>query len=144
MLTPDQVLRAVAALEAAWGGNDEALAALAQDVPGEQQLAVLIGEYGTLMLETMLLTVTGTRGLPEAQRKEAVGEFTGSLNGHVAELAAGFLRGWARNADSSVRAIGGLARAVLQALLSFTTDGDERTELQALLDYLRADALANS
>ncbi|MFF2751336.1 hypothetical protein ACFVVA_38095 [Kitasatospora sp. NPDC058048] len=144
ILTPDQILRAVAALEVAWAGDDDALAALAQDVPGEQPLAVLVAEYGTLMLENTLLTITGIRGLPEAEQQEAIEVFNGTLNGHQAELAAGFLQGWARSTGSGAHAVGDLARAVLRALLSFTTDGDDETEVHALLDFLRADALAHS
>ncbi|MFJ2781581.1 hypothetical protein [Kitasatospora sp. NPDC087315] len=145
ILTPDQILRAVAALEAAWSHDDDALVALARTGPGEQPLAVLVGDYGTLMLETMLLTVTGIRDLPEGKdRPSAVEEFNGHLAGHLAELTTVFLRGWARTAGSDAQAAGDLARAVLQTILSFTTDGDDRTEVQALLDHLRANALAHS
>ncbi|MFE7560815.1 hypothetical protein [Kitasatospora sp. NPDC057500] len=126
------------------GRNDDALAALARDVPGEQPLAVLVAGYGTLMLENTLLTVTGIRALPEAEQQEAIEVFNGTLSGHQAELAAGFLHGWARSTGSGAQAVGYLARAVLQALLSFTDNGDDETEVRALFDFLRADALAHS
>ncbi|MFF7459597.1 hypothetical protein [Kitasatospora sp. NPDC008115] len=132
MLTPDQILRAVAALESAWTRDDNALAALAQDVPGEQPLAVLVASYGTLVLENTPLTVTGIRTLPEAERQEAVEVFNGTLNGHQAELAAGFLHGWARSAGTDVHAVGDLARAVVQAVLSFTDDGDDARDVKGL------------
>ncbi|MFE2106830.1 hypothetical protein ACFXAF_13295 [Kitasatospora sp. NPDC059463] len=49
-----------------------------------------------------------------------------------------------RGAGSDAQAVGDLARAVLQAMLSFTGDGDDETEARALFDFLRADALAHS
>ncbi|WP_436961527.1 hypothetical protein [Streptomyces sp. SudanB182_2057] len=45
-LTPDQVLRVIATLEAAWDGDDDALAALTRGGSGEQPLAVLVAEFG--------------------------------------------------------------------------------------------------
>ncbi|MGV9884537.1 hypothetical protein [Streptomyces sp. NPDC003006] len=57
-LTPDQVMRAVAALEAAWANDDDALSALARGGHDEQPLAMLIAEFGASRLQTMVLIVT--------------------------------------------------------------------------------------
>ncbi|MGW3653626.1 hypothetical protein [Streptomyces sp. NPDC000878] len=52
--------------------------------------------------------------------------------------------GWALSAGDDVQANGNLARHVLRAILSFTTDGDRPQEVQALFAHLRADAIAHS
>jgi hypothetical protein len=71
-------------------------------------------------------------------------ELREGLISHVTTVALSMLDGWARSAGEDVQATGDLARRVLQALLSFTTDGDDAQEVQALFAHLRADALAHS
>ncbi|MER7671297.1 hypothetical protein ABTY61_22915 [Kitasatospora sp. NPDC096128] len=144
ILTPDQVLRVVAAFEAAWKNDDDALVALAHPSPGEEPLTSLIADYGTIMLDKWLLTVTGIGRLPEAEQAQAAETFNASLPGHLADLTTAYLHGWAHNADSSVEAVGNLARAVFETYLSFASAGDDRSEVQALLNDLREEALTRS
>ncbi|MFF3505359.1 hypothetical protein [Streptomyces sp. NPDC003247] len=143
-LTPDQVLRAVAGLEAAWADDDDALAALVRGGHGEQPLAVLIAEFGASRLQTMVLIVAGIPNMDGADRQEALAELREGVIAHMTTVALSMMSGWALSAGDDVQATGDLARHVLQALLSFTTDGDDPQEVRALFAHLRADALAHS
>ncbi|MFC9219740.1 hypothetical protein ACFT8W_02800 [Streptomyces hygroscopicus] len=143
-LTPDQVLRAVAALEAAWADDNDALAALVRSGHGEQPLAVLIAQYGASRLQSTVLIVTGIASLEGADRQEALAELREGLISHMTAVALSMMSGWAVSAGDDVQATRDLARSVLQALLSFTTDGDDPQEVRALFAHLRADALAHS
>ncbi|MER5561181.1 hypothetical protein ABT071_21510 [Streptomyces sp. NPDC002506] len=143
-LTPDQILRVVAALEAAWGGDEDALAALVRGGQREQPLAQLITQYGASRLQSMLLVVTGINRLDGPDLQEALSAFREGLISHVTTIALSMMDGWAHTAGDDVRATGELARQVMRALLSFTTDGDDPREVQALLAHLRANAVAHS
>ncbi|MFD3422596.1 hypothetical protein [Streptomyces decoyicus] len=70
-LTPDQVMRVVAALEAAWAGDDDALAALVRGGHDGQPLAVLVARYGDSRVQRMLLVVSGIAHFEGADRQEA-------------------------------------------------------------------------
>lgn len=67
-------MRAVAALEAAWADDNDALAALVRRGHGEQPLAVLVARYGASRVQSMVLVVTGIAGLDGAGREEALAE----------------------------------------------------------------------
>ncbi|MEU2441808.1 hypothetical protein ABZ595_37350 [Streptomyces rubradiris] len=142
-LTPDQVLRVVAALEAAWGGDDDALAALVRGGSGERPLAVLIAEFGESRLLKMVLVVLGIEGLEGADLERAVAEYGQSITPHLLGVASGLMAGWALSAGEDVRATGDLARHILRALLYFT-GSDDPEGVRALLAHLRTDALAHS
>ncbi|MFI1416084.1 hypothetical protein ACH4Y0_40170 [Streptomyces sp. NPDC020707] len=143
-LTADQVMRVIAALEAAWAGDDDALAALARRGGGEQSLAVMVAQYGASRVQGMLLVVTGIAGLDGADQHKALAELRQGLISHMTTVALSMMDGWARSAGDDVRATGALARHVLQAILSFTTDGDDPEQVRALFAHLRADAVAHS
>ncbi|MFE4915840.1 hypothetical protein ACFRCX_30510 [Streptomyces sp. NPDC056652] len=143
-LTPDQVMRAVAALEAAWAEDNDALAALMRGAHSEQPLAVLVAQYGTSRMQGMMLVVTGIASLDGADQQEALAEFREGLISHMTMVAMNMMSGWALSAGGDVQATGDLARSILQAILSFTTDGDDPQEVRALIAHLRADALAHS
>ncbi|MFI9588173.1 hypothetical protein ACIHCQ_41785 [Streptomyces sp. NPDC052236] len=143
-LTPDQVMRAVSALEAAWAGDDDALAALARSGHGERSLAELVAQYGASRLQSMVLVVTGIAGLDGVDRQKALAELREGLISYMTTVALSMMSGWALTAGEDVQATGDLARRILQALLSFTTDGDDPQEVRALFDHLRADALDHS
>ena len=143
-LTPDQILRAVAALEAAWTHDDIALAALARGGHEEESLAVLVAEYGSTALKTMVLVAAGLQDLEEADQQEAMEAFREGLVSHTTMLAVGMLQGWALSAGGTVEATGDFARGLLKALLTFATDGDDDEDVLAFIALLRADALANS
>lgn len=143
-LTPDQVMRAVAALEAAWAEDDDALAALVRSGHGEQPLAVLVAQYGASRLQSMVLIVTGVAELDVAEQQEALAQLREGLISHMTAVALSMMSGWAGAAGEDVKATGDLARRVLQAVLSFTTDGDDPQAVRTLFAHLRADAVAHS
>ncbi|MEU5836410.1 hypothetical protein ABZ820_22450 [Streptomyces diacarni] len=143
-LTADQVMRAVAALEAAWGGDDGALAALVQSGHGERPLAELVAQYGASRLQSMVLVASGIADLDEVERQEALAAFREGLTSHTTAIALSMMSGWALSAGEDVQATGDLARRILQAILSFTTDGDDPEEVRVLFAKLRADAVAHS
>jgi hypothetical protein len=143
-LTPDQVLRAVAALEAAWAGDDGALVVLIQSGHGERPLAELVAQYGASRLQSMVLVVTGIADLDEVDQQEALAELREGLISHMTSVALSMMSGWARAAGEDVQATGDLARRVLQAILSFTKDGEDPQEVRALFAHLRTDAVAHS
>ncbi|GHE12061.1 hypothetical protein [Streptomyces alanosinicus] len=137
-------MRVVAALEAAWADDNDDLAALVRSGHGERPLAELIAQYGDTRLQNVVLVVTGIAGLDGADRQEALAELREGLIAHMLTVALNMMSGWALSAGKDVQATGDLARRVLQAILSFTTDGDDPQEVRALLAHLRADALDRS
>ncbi|MER7682182.1 MULTISPECIES: hypothetical protein [unclassified Streptomyces] len=143
-LTPDQVMRAVAALEAAWARDDDALAALVQSGHGERPLAELVAQYGASRLQTVVLVATGIAHLDGAEQQEALTQWREGPLSHVTTVAMSTMSGWARAAGEDVGATGDLARHALQAILSFTTIGDDPQDLRTLFAYLREDAVAQS
>ncbi|MCW8102659.1 hypothetical protein [Streptomyces tauricus] len=143
-LTADQVMRVIATLEAAWAGDDDALAALAGRGVGEQPLAVMVAQYGASRVQNMLLVVTGIADLEGSAQQEALAQLREGLISHMTAVALSMMSGWARSAGDDVQATGDLARHVLQAILSFTTDGDDPQAVQVLFAHLRSDALNHS
>jgi hypothetical protein len=132
-VTPDETLRALAALEAGFKRDDEALAALAPCAPDETALPVLIADYGIQTLTAMVLLAAGTTEPAELDEL---------LETNVtARMCAALGRTWAGWAASAAdEASGGLARAVIDAVLSFTEGGGDEHVLP-LLAGLRAQAL---
>ncbi|MFE9688157.1 hypothetical protein, partial [Streptomyces sp. NPDC006285] len=73
-LTADQVMRVIAALEAAWSEDSDALAALVRGGPGEEPLAMLVARCGASRVQNMLLVVTGIAHLEGADQQRAMAE----------------------------------------------------------------------
>ncbi|WP_329525222.1 hypothetical protein [Streptomyces sp. NBC_01462] len=143
-LTPDQVMRAVAALEAAWASDDDALATLVQSGHGERALAELVAQYGASRLQTVVLVATGIAHLDGAEQQEALTQWREGPVSHVTSVAMTMMSGWARAAGEDVQSTGDLARHALQAILSFTAIGDDPQGVRSLFAYLREDAVAHS
>ncbi|MFK8906853.1 hypothetical protein [Streptomyces sp. YS-3] len=143
-LSPDQVMRVLAALEAAWGEDEAALTALVNGGRDEQPLGVLVARYGATQLQNLLLIVTGIADLEGIERQEALTQFREGLVAHMATMATELITGWAASTGDDARATGALARSVLQTLLSFTTNGNNPQEVRALFAHLRANAMARS
>ncbi|MEV5781301.1 hypothetical protein ACGFWD_42230 [Streptomyces sp. NPDC048448] len=143
-LTPDQVMRAVAALEAAWASDDDALATLVQSGHGERSLAELVAQYGASRLQTVVLVATGIAHLDGAEQQEALTQWREGPVSLVTSVAMTMMSGWARAAGEDVQSTGDLARHALQAILSFTAIGDDPQGVRSLFAYLREDAVAHS
>ncbi|MFF3484169.1 hypothetical protein ACFYXC_12915 [Streptomyces sp. NPDC002701] len=117
-LTSDQGMRVVAALEAAWADDSDALAALVRGGHGERALAVLVAQYGASRVQSMLLVVTGIADLEGADQQQALAQLREGLVSHMTTVALSMMSGWARSAGDDVQATGDLARHVLQAILT--------------------------
>ncbi|MER8186035.1 hypothetical protein [Kitasatospora sp. NPDC094015] len=142
-MTPDEILRALAALEAAWRHDGPAVAALAQRGPGEAALPVLVAEYGDLVLKSMVALSLGIGG--EEEDPEAMAAAAEVMRSDVSLRMCTVLgrswRSWA--ADAADGAAADIARSVISAILNFTEEADE-DDVLPLLTALRAKALENS
>ncbi|MFD0393319.1 hypothetical protein ACFQ3Z_15925 [Streptomyces nogalater] len=136
------MLRVIAALEAAWADNDDALATLMRGGPSETPLAALVAQYGASRVQTTILVITGITKLNGAALDEAMAQFRQGLVAHMTSVALSGMSGWAATAAEDVRATGDLARHVLRTLLSLVADGDDPESVRALFAHLRADAVA--
>ncbi|MFJ8623695.1 hypothetical protein ACIRD3_12735 [Kitasatospora sp. NPDC093550] len=143
MLTMDQALRAIAALEAAWAQDTEAIDALAGTGQDEEPLAAVVAEFVGEVLRGVSLAATGITDLPEEQQRAAAAEFSkGILAGMLAATTRTF-RSWAVSAGSDVGPTRDLAVAGLNAILGFAAEGvDDPDAVKELFNGMRAEAMA--
>ncbi|MFE9427542.1 hypothetical protein ACFYNO_31740 [Kitasatospora sp. NPDC006697] len=132
-MTPDENLRALAALEAGFRRDEAALAALSQRAPDEAALPVLLAAYGVRTLDAMVLIASGTTDPAELDTL-----LQQNVTARMCATLGRTLTSWAAEAPDA--ASGDIARAVIDAILSFTQNGDESCVLP-LLAGLRAQAL---
>ncbi|WP_280728107.1 hypothetical protein [Kitasatospora sp. MAA4] len=135
-MTPDEILRALAALEAAWNHDDRALAALAQRGRDEPALPALVADYGNLTLRALLTLAFGGDGELSPQELEA--QLQADVTARMCTSLGRTLTTWAAAAPDE--ASGDIARAVLDAILNFTA-GPVEDNVLPLLTALRATAL---
>jgi hypothetical protein len=139
-LTRDDTLRALAALEAAWREDEQALAALAGG-PDERPLPVLLATYGHRTMQALLalacggsieLTSEETDALLDRMSRNTVVQLSGVLDDVLAA--------WAGCAGHDAAAAGHIGRTVIAAVaaVSRTDSGDE---VLPLLAALRAQTL---
>ncbi|MFJ8038958.1 hypothetical protein ACIRBX_00405 [Kitasatospora sp. NPDC096147] len=139
-MTPDQMLRAVNALEAAWKQDDRALTTLARTGPGEPMLARLVARYCAQALELLLSERLGLADRPPAEREGALATLEEGVSSRLLIQWGYLLESWARATPDTPAGNGGLARAALQSLTAFTHNGDPGNDVPALLAHLRANA----
>ncbi|WP_371494077.1 hypothetical protein OG871_03185 [Kitasatospora sp. NBC_00374] len=138
-MTPDETLRALATLEAAWTHDEQAVAALAQRGPGEPTLPVLVADYGDLVLQSLVTLALGIDESEGDEGAEAASEaMRTDVTARMCTVLGRTLRTWAAGADDGAAA--DIARAVIAAILNFTEDADE-SDVLPLLTALRAKAL---
>ncbi|MEV7189888.1 hypothetical protein [Kitasatospora sp. NPDC093102] len=143
MLTMDQALRAIAALEAAWTQDTEAIDALAGAGQGEEPLAAVVAEFVGEVLRGVALAVTGITDLPEGQQRAAVAEFKKGILADMLAAVAGTFQRWAISAGSDIRPTRDLTVAGLAAILGFAVEGvDNHDGVKELFDGMRAQAMA--
>ncbi|WP_035791911.1 hypothetical protein [Kitasatospora mediocidica] len=135
-MKPDEVLRALAALEAAWKRDDVALAALAQRGPDEAALPVLVADYGDMTLQALLTLAFRADGLTDPDELEE--RLRVDVTARVCTSIGRTLTSWAATAPDE--SAGDIARAVLDAIVNFTEGADE-DKVIPLLTALRATAL---
>ncbi|MFB9368509.1 hypothetical protein [Kitasatospora albolonga] len=143
-MTPDQMLRAVNALEAAWKQDDRALTALARGGQGEPALAALVARYSAYALELLLAEALGLADRPPAERESQLATLEKGVSSRLLIQWSYLLASWARTVPDTPAGNGGLARAALQAMTAFTRDGDPGNDVPALLAHLRANATART
>ncbi|MER8103910.1 hypothetical protein [Kitasatospora sp. NPDC094016] len=142
MLTTDEMLRVLAALEAAWTGDTPALESLAAASPGEKPLQAAIADYADMALQTLLAAAHGIHnGLSADQLDDAVTRMRTDTGTRMAKLLAQTLRLWAKR-PADLQTIDDMAHVLISALLVLTVDDDQENVLP-LLAQLRAGALAS-
>lgn len=138
-LTDDEHLRALAALEAAVGNNDDALAVLAGGA-GERPLPELLAAYGQHTLHRILIAAFGidaTMDYDETGR--LVAEINSDPMARVIFVLTDALHNQAALAGDNPAAAKPIARSILLAINAFT-DADNQDAL-ALLHALRNEVL---
>ncbi|MFE9426753.1 hypothetical protein ACFYNO_27745 [Kitasatospora sp. NPDC006697] len=142
-LTQDETLRALAALEASWHRDEQALAALVAATESEQPLPVLLADYGHRTLQALLtIAFSGGDDTPEdaARQTEQMRE---NAIYRLSEVLGEALEVWAANAGEDVAAAGQIGRLVVAAIVavSQSSTGDE---ILPLLAALRAHTLKDT
>ncbi|MEU8478095.1 hypothetical protein [Streptomyces hygroscopicus] len=138
-LTDDEHLRALAALEAVVGNNDDALAVLAGGA-GEQPLPALLAAYGQHTLHRVLLTAFGidaTMDYDETGR--LVAEINSDPMARMVFVLTDALHNQAALVGDDPTTAKLVARSILMAIHAFT-DADNQDAL-TLLRALRNEVL---
>lgn len=138
-MTPDETLRALAALESAWRQDEEALAALTQRGPDEVPLPMLVAEYGDLVLQSLVTLALGPHDPTDPEEEQAAADRRqADVTARMCAVLGQTLRTWADSAPDE--ATGDIARAAITAIVNFTVSADDNQVLP-LLAQLRAHAL---
>lgn len=142
-LTADERLRVLAALEAAWTKDHVALEILAATGAGERSLAEAVAAYAEETMRTLLAATTELHdGSTPAEVDAAAQRLASDPGARMTHLWVHTLSLWAQE-PASVRALEGMCRALLTAILSYTGDGGP-DDVLPLLAQLRAAVLARS
>ncbi|MEU6236637.1 hypothetical protein [Kitasatospora sp. NPDC047058] len=144
-LTVDESLRALAALEAAWNDDDEALAALSAGYPGEQPLPALVAAYGEHAVDTLMALAFGlSSGMTEEELEAITDAVSSNIGARMAALLAHTLRAWGATASADdLTVTKAIARAVIDALRAVTEEPSQ-TDVLPLLATFRTYALSHS
>ncbi|WP_316527910.1 hypothetical protein [Kitasatospora brasiliensis] len=141
-LTVDEALRALAALEAAWKDDDEALSALAAGGPGERPLPALVAAYGEHAMDTLMALAFGLRAtMSDEEIAEISDAVSSNIGARMSALLTQTLKAWGTLAaadDLSVTKI--IAATVIDAMRAVTEDPG-KTEVLPLLATFRSYAL---
>ncbi|MER7583965.1 hypothetical protein [Kitasatospora sp. NPDC097691] len=144
-LTVDEALRALAALEAAWKDDDEALSALAAGSVGEQPLPALVAAYGEHAMDTLMALAFGLRStMSDEELAEISDAVSSNIGARMSALLTQSLKAWGTLAapdDLSVTKI--IAHTVIDAMRAVTEDPN-KTEVLPLLATFRTYALSDS
>ena len=137
-LTPDEHLRALAALEAVSANDDAALAVLA--APGERPLPELLAVYGEHNLQRILLAAFGINAAtgPD-EMAELLAEMNSTQQARLAFILIGTLRQVADRAGGDLATAKIVGMAVLNAIGTFIDEGD--AAVAVVLRALRQEVL---
>ncbi|MFD0274175.1 hypothetical protein ACFVHB_09735 [Kitasatospora sp. NPDC127111] len=144
-LTVDESLRALAALEAAWKDDDEALTALSAGCPGEQPLPALVAAYGEHAIDTLMALAFGLRSsMTDEELEELTDAVSSNIGARMAALLAHTLRTWGATAPGDdLTVIKVIARTVIEAMRAVTEE-PSKTDVLPLLATFRTYALGNA
>ncbi|MFJ9441979.1 hypothetical protein ACIRRH_08910 [Kitasatospora sp. NPDC101235] len=144
-LTMDEALRALAALEAAWKDDDEALSALAAGSLGERPLPALVAAYGEHAMDTLMALAFGLRAtMSDEEIAEISDAVSSNIGARMSALLNQTLKAWGTLAapdDLSVTKI--IAHTVIDAMRAVTEE-PSKTEVLPLLATFRSYALNDS
>ncbi|TQF06884.1 hypothetical protein E6W39_37715 [Kitasatospora acidiphila] len=139
-LTRDETLRALAALEASWRHDDQALEALGAAEEYEQPLPVLLADYGHRTLRALLtIAFSGGTAAPE-EMPELTERMRDNAIYRLSEVLGDALEVWGDTADSSPAAAGHIGRTVMSAIVA-VSQSDTGEDILPLLAALRAHTL---
>ncbi|MFJ8434798.1 hypothetical protein ACIQ9P_26205 [Kitasatospora sp. NPDC094019] len=143
-LTVDEALRALAALEAAWKDDDEALAALAAGGPTEQPLAALVARYGEHAVDTLMALAFGLRSsMTDEELAELTDAVSSNIGARMSALLTRTLRAWGGTAGDDLGVVKVIAHAVIDAMRAVTEEPN-KTDVLPLLATFRTYALSDS
>ncbi|MER7757286.1 hypothetical protein [Kitasatospora sp. NPDC097643] len=143
-LTVDEALRALAALEAAWKDDDEALSALAAGGADEQPLPALVAAYGEHAMDTLMALAFGLRSsMSDEEIAELSDAVSANIGARMSALLTQTLKSWgAAAANDDLAVTKAIARAVIDAMRAVTEE-PSKTEVLPLLATFRTYALNN-
>ncbi|MEV7187461.1 hypothetical protein [Kitasatospora sp. NPDC093102] len=141
-LTMDEALRALAALEAAWKDDDEALSALAAGSAGERPLPALVAVYGEHAMDTLMALAFGLRAtMSDEEIAEISDAVSSNIGARMSALLNQTLKAWgALSAPDDLSVTKIIAHTVIDAMRAVTED-PSRTEVLPLLATFRSYAL---
>ncbi|MGF1430346.1 hypothetical protein [Kitasatospora sp. LaBMicrA B282] len=143
-LTRDEVLRALAALEAGWAGDEQALAVLGERAPGERALPALLALYGERTLQALLtIAISGQETPSSEQALACADELAHTVVGRISGVLGQALESWAAGAGDDSAAACQIARTVIGAIAAVSQDADG-DDVLPLLAALRTQTLRES
>jgi hypothetical protein len=141
-LTVDEALRALAALEAAWKDDDEALSALAAGSADERPLPALVAAYGEHAMDTLMALAFGLRStMSDEEIAELSDAVTANIGARMSALVTQTLKAWgAVAAPDDLKVTKVIAHTVIDAMRAVTEE-PSKTEVLPLLATFRTYAL---
>ncbi|MFJ7243589.1 hypothetical protein ACIQWA_02965 [Kitasatospora sp. NPDC098652] len=141
-LSMDEALRALAALEAAWKDDDEALVALAASTAGEQSLPALVAAYGEHAMDTLMALAFGLRSsMSDEEIAELSDAVSANIGARMSALLTQTLKAWGTvTAADDLTVTKVIAHTVIDAMRAVTEDPN-KTEVLPLLATFRSYAL---
>ncbi|MFF3006803.1 hypothetical protein ACFVTF_28865 [Kitasatospora sp. NPDC057940] len=141
-MTVDESLRALAALEAAWKDDDEALSALAAGGADERSLPALVAAYGEHAMDTLMALAFGLRStMSDEELAELSDAVSSNIGARMSALLTQSLKTWGSLAPrDDLAATKAIARAVIDSMRAVTEDPSQ-TEVLPLLATFRTYAL---
>ncbi|WP_395297594.1 hypothetical protein ACF9IK_32205 [Kitasatospora hibisci] len=143
-LTVDEALRALAALEAAWKDDDEALTALAAGGPGERALPALVAAYGEHAIDTLMALAFGLRSsMTDEELEELTDAVSSNIGARMSALLAQTLCVWGETAAADDLAVTKVIACTVIDAMRAVTEEPSKTDVLPLLATFRTYALSH-